>query len=63
MSDSSLTPAELDQRIADVEENLRVLVEQAAAFSGGGDEERSSDRIAEQQAELDDLKKQRDQNS
>lgn len=61
VSDASLTPAELDLRIADVEENLRVLVEQAAAFSGSSDEDRSSDRIAEQQAELDELKRQRDQ--
>ncbi len=61
MSITSLSPAELDQRIADVEENLRVLVEQAAALSGGNDEDRSSDRIADQQQKLDELKQQRDQ--
>lgn len=59
MSNTDLTPTELDQRIADIEENLRTLVEQAAAYSGGNDEERASDRIAEQQAELDALKAQR----
>jgi len=61
LSDASLTPAELDQRIADIEENLLDLVEQAAAFSGGSDEDHSADRISQQQAELDELKRQRDQ--
>ena len=60
MSDANATLAELDERIAILEDNLRDLVEQAAAYSGGGDEERSADRIAEQQEELDALKKQRD---
>lgn len=60
MSDTSSTLAELDERIAILEDNLRDLVEQAAAYSGGNDEERSSDRIAEQQEELDALKKQRE---
>lgn len=60
MSDPSLTPTELDQRIADIEENLRTLIEAAAAYSGGNDEERASERIAEQQAELDALKRRRD---
>lgn len=57
------TSLELDQRIADIEENLRTLIEEAAAYSGGNDEERSSDRISQQQAELDALKKQRSQTS
>ena len=60
MSDTEATLAELDERIAIIEDNLRDLVEQAAAYSGSNDEERSADRIAEQQQELDDLKKQRD---
>lgn len=60
LSDSNSTPAELDERIAIIEDNLRDLVEQAAAYSGGNDEDRSSDRIAEQQQELDALKMQRD---
>lgn len=51
---------ELEQRIAIVRDNLRQLVEQAAAFSGGGDEERNADRIAQQNEELDRLTKQRD---
>jgi hypothetical protein len=52
--------AELDERLSVVRDNLRELVEQAAAFSGAGDEERMSDRIAEQQAKLDELTAQRD---
>ncbi len=51
--------AELDQRIADLRENLRDLVEQAAAYSGAEDEERSAARIAEQQEKLDALLKER----
>ena len=60
MSDINSTLTELNERIAIIEDNLRDLVEQAAAYSGGNDEERSSNRIAEQQQELDALKKQRD---
>lgn len=50
-----LTRSELDQRIADVEENLRVLVELAAAVSGPADEELANERIQEQQVLLDRL--------
>ena len=53
--------AEIDERIAAVRENLRGLVEQAAAYSGAVDEELASQRIAEQEAELDRLTKQRDE--
>jgi hypothetical protein len=52
---------ELDRRIAIVRDNIRELVEQAAAFSGAEDEERNADRIAQQQAELERLLRQRDQ--
>ena len=55
-----LNLAEIDERLAAVRDNLRELTEQAAAFSGAGDEERMSDRIADQQALLDDLTAQRD---
>ncbi len=51
---------DLEQRIAILQDNIRQLVEQAAAFSGAQDEERNADRIAEQQEELDRLIKQRD---
>jgi len=51
--------AELDQRIAIVRDNLRELVEQAAAYSGAADEARNADRIADQEAKLAALLKER----
>ncbi|MBM7049832.1 MULTISPECIES: hypothetical protein [Rhizobium] len=60
MSDILLTIPEIDSRIAAIRENLRELIEQATAFSGAADEERTSDRIAEQEEELERLTKQRD---
>jgi hypothetical protein len=51
--------AELDKRIRAVRENIRTLTEQAAALSGAEDEERSADRIAEQDALLQKLLKDR----
>jgi hypothetical protein len=59
-NESTLSRADLDDRIAILRDNIRQLTEQAAALSGAADEERSADRIAQQQAELDDLIKQRD---
>jgi hypothetical protein len=59
-STGSLPLAELEQRIAIVRDNIRQLVEQAAAFSGAEDEERNADRLAQQNDELDSLIKQRD---
>jgi hypothetical protein len=61
MPDVQANIAELDGRIAVLRENLRQLVEQATAYSGAADEELTSQRIAEQQAELDLLAKQRDE--
>jgi predicted RNA-binding protein len=52
--------AEIEKRIQIVEDNLRELVEQAAAYSGAADEERNADRIADQHAKLDALLKQRE---
>ena len=49
--------AEIERRIRIVEDNLRELMEQAAAYSGAADEERNADRIADQQAKLDALLK------
>jgi hypothetical protein len=46
------TIGELDERIALIRENIRELVEQAAAYSGAGDEDRTADRIAAQEQEL-----------
>jgi len=53
--------AEIDGRIAIVRNNLRELVEQAASRSGASDEELISQRIAEQEAKLELLTKQRDE--
>jgi hypothetical protein len=51
---------ELEREIAIVRENLRTLTEQAAALSGGADEARASDRIAEQDELLASLTARRD---
>lgn len=51
---------ELDRRIAILRENLRQLIEQAAARSGAADEALASDRIAQQSEELERLTKERD---
>ena len=58
---SPLSLAELDQRIAIVRDNIRQLIEQAAAVSGAEDESRNADRIAAQSDELEKLMKQRDE--
>jgi Zn-finger nucleic acid-binding protein len=57
---SSLSRSELEERIAIVRENIRQLIEQAAAYSGAEDEDRNADRIAQQTEELNRLIKQRD---
>ena len=59
MADAA-TLRDLDQQIALARENLRELTEQAAAFSGAGDEELAAERIARQQQRLDALLKQRE---
>jgi hypothetical protein len=61
MPDVPADLAEIDNRVSIVRENLRELVEQAAAFSGAADEELMAQRIAEQQEQLDLLMKQRAQ--
>jgi septal ring factor EnvC (AmiA/AmiB activator) len=61
VSDTDPTLAQVEEQIAILEDNLRDLTEQAAAYSGAGDEDRSSDRIAELEQQLAALKKQRDQ--
>jgi hypothetical protein len=59
-NDNSLSLSELNDRIAVLRDNIRQLVEQAAASSGAQDEERISGRIAQQQDALDKLVKARD---
>jgi hypothetical protein len=60
MSNGYSSLPELEQRIAIVRDNIRQLIEQAAAFSGAEDEDRNADRLAQQQEELDRLVKERD---
>ena len=50
---------EVERRIQIVEDNLRELMENAAAYSGAADEERNAQRISDQQEKLDALLKQR----
>jgi hypothetical protein len=54
------TITELDKRIAMTRENINELVEQAAAYSGAGDEDRTADRLSVQEQELARLIKLRD---
>jgi uncharacterized small protein (DUF1192 family) len=44
---SPLSLPEIEDRIAIVRDNIRQLMEQAAAFSGAEDDERNADRIAQ----------------
>ena len=62
MMSNGSTPSlsELDARIAILRDNIRQLIEQAAGYSGGEDEERNADRIAQQTEELETLTRQRD---
>jgi hypothetical protein len=57
---STLSLPELEDRIAILRDNIRQLTEQAAGSSGAADEERTANRIAEQNEELQKLVKQRD---
>jgi hypothetical protein len=56
----TLSRDQLDDRIAILRDNIRQLTEQAAAVSGAASEAFIADRIADQQAELDRLIRQRD---
>ena len=51
---------ELDARIRAIRENIRELVEQAAATSGAADESLISDRIANLEAQLAAMVKERE---
>jgi hypothetical protein len=57
---SALSLTELDDRMAIVRDNIRQLIEQAAAASGERNEERVSERLTQQNAELEALSKARD---
>ena len=57
---NSIELREVERRIQIVEDNLRQLQEQATALSGAADEERIANRIADQEAKLAALRKQRE---
>ena len=58
-NDNSLSLPELNNRIAILQNNIRQLVQQAAGSVGARDEERISDRISQQNEELEKLTKER----
>lgn len=57
---SALSNPELDRRIAILRDNIRQLMEQAAAQSGAANEERTAERIAVQNDELEALLKEQE---
>ena len=59
-NETSVSLAELNDRIAILQNNIQELVEQAAAASGGQSEERLADRIEQQNEELERLMKERE---
>jgi hypothetical protein len=54
------TLSELETRIAAIRDNIRELIERAAALSGAADEDRMANRIADQEARLEALIRERD---
>ena len=61
MPDISMSLAEIEKRISATRENLMELEEQAAAISGAAVEELNAQRIADQEAKLEHLMRQRDE--
>jgi hypothetical protein len=61
MAEIPQTLAEIEGRMAAIRENIRELIEQAAAYSGAADDDLASQRIAEQEAQLEILTRQRDE--
>ncbi len=60
MAEIPLTLTEIEGRMVAIRENIRELIEQAAAYSGAADDDLASQRIAEQEAQLEILTRQRD---
>ncbi|WGR92491.1 MULTISPECIES: hypothetical protein [unclassified Bradyrhizobium] len=58
--ETSMSLSELNDRIAILRDNIRQLIEQAAGAAGAEVEERISERIEHQNAELEKLVKARD---
>jgi hypothetical protein len=61
MMNTTSSLSSIDSRIALIRDNIRQLVEQAAAYSGAQDEARTADRIDQQNKELEDLIENRDE--
>ena len=61
MADNAATLIEIEKRIAIIRDNIRELIEQAAAYSGAAGEELMSGRIADQEAQLEALTKRREE--
>ena len=61
MMNTTSSLSSIDNPIALIRDNIRQLVEQAAAYSGAQDEARTADRIDQQNKELKDLIKARDE--
>jgi hypothetical protein len=61
MPDIPLNLAEIEERIGAIRQNLLELQEQAAAYSGAAVEELNAQRIADQEAQLELLTRQRDE--
>ena len=59
-NESSLSLAQLNDRIAILQDNIRQLVEQAAGASGELSEERIANRIHQQNEELEKLLQERE---
>jgi hypothetical protein len=59
-NETSLSLSEMNDRIAILRDNIRQLIEQAAAASGAESEERISERLERQNEELEKLIKARD---
>jgi predicted RNA-binding protein len=62
-NENSLSSAELNNRIRILEDNIRQLIEQAAAASGEQNESRIADRLSQQNEELERLTRERDARS
>ena len=60
LNDDSVELREVEKLIQVVEDNLRQLQEEATAVSGAADEERIANRIADQEAKLAALLRQRE---
>lgn len=57
---SSLSSAELARRIAILRNNIRQITAQATSQSGGADEERNAERLAQYHDELENLLKEQE---